>query len=165
MLKLDFPSLIKQDAELLQQREKQETTARLRLRVQFLRLLKTQEVDSIKVAAKVVGITPKRGYEWWNLYKEKSFDQYLRLNYKPRRSRLSAEEQNQLLKRAGEKDGFASQAEAIKYLEDEFQISYTQAGICLLFQRLKIKAKAPRPTNNNASIEEQGEYKKTLRRR
>ena len=157
MLKLDFLSLIKEDTELLQKRERQETTARLRLRVQFLRLLKTQEVDSIKTAAKVVGITPKRGYERWNLSKEKSFDEYLRLNYKARRARLSDEQQTQLVKRAGEKDGFASQAEAMKYLADEFQVSYTQAGVCLLFQRLKIKAKVRRPFNQGADEQEQTE--------
>jgi len=165
MLKLDFLSLIKEDVELLQKREKQETVARLRLRVQFLRLLKTQEVDSIKAAAKVVGVTPKRGYEWWNLYKEKNFNEYLQLNYKPRRARLSDEQQEQLLKRAGVKDGFASQAEAIKYLAEEFQVSYTQAGVCLLFQRLRIKAKAPRPENIGADEQQQGEYKKTLPRK
>ena len=35
----------------MQKEEKRQTAARLRLRVQFLRLLKTQEVDSIKAAA------------------------------------------------------------------------------------------------------------------
>ena len=162
MRKLDFPSLIKQDIELLQKREKQQTIARLRSRVQFLRLLKTQEADSIKAAAQTVGITAKCGYEWWNLYKEKKLDQYLELNYKPRRARLSEEQQEKLLTRVGEENGFASQGEAIRYLEDEFQVTYTQSGVCLLFQRLPIKAKVPRPSNKRADREEQSEYKKTL---
>ena len=72
MRKLDFPTLVEENIEELQNYEKQQIVARLRLRVQFLRLLKTQEVDSIKVAAKVVGVTAKCGYEWWNLYKEKN---------------------------------------------------------------------------------------------
>lgn len=162
MRKLDFPSLIREDIEALQKREKLETVARLRLRVQFLRLLKTQQADSIKTAAQTVGITPKRGYEWWNLYKEKKLNQYLRLNYKPRRARLSDEQQEKLIKRASAENGFASQAQAKKYLADEFEVSYTQAGICLLFQRLKIKAKQPRPENIGADKEAQTEYKKTL---
>jgi transposase len=164
MRKLDFPFLIKEDIELLQKREKQQSIARLRSRVQFLRLLKTQEANSIKAAAQTVGVTPKCGYEWWNLYKEKNFSQYLKLNYKPRRARLSEEQQEQFAQRASEENGFASQAEAIKYLEDEFQISYTQSGICLLFQRLRIKAKVPRPENRRADKGEQNEYKKTLPR-
>lgn len=164
MRKLDFPTLIKEDFETLEKRERQETTARLRLRVQFLRLLKTQSAMSIKAVCQTIGITAKRGYEWWDLYKEKELDGYLRLHYKPRRVRLSPEQQAQLHERASEENGFASQREAIKYLQDEFAIAYTQPGVCLLFQRLKIKAKEPRPENKKADKEAQTEYKKTLPR-
>ena len=76
--------------------------------------------------------------------------------------RLSPEQQAQLHERASEENGFASQREAIKYLQDEFAIAYTQPGVCLLFQRLKIKAKEPRPENKKADKEAQTEYKKTL---
>ena len=162
MRKLDFLALIKENIDELQKEEKQQTVARLRLRVQFLRLLKTQEVDSIKAAAKVVGITAKRGYQWRSLYRRQKFSEYLRLNYKPRRPRLSEEQQAKLVKRAGTENGFASQAEAQKYLADEFQLSYTQAGVSLLFGRLKIKAKQPRPANQGADEQEQTEYKKTF---
>lgn len=102
MRKLDFPTLIKEDFETLEKRERQETTARLRLRVQFLRLLKTQSAMSIKAVCQTIGITAKRGYEWWDLYKEKELDGYLRLHYKPRRVRLSPEQQAQL-QRASER--------------------------------------------------------------
>ncbi|MGI9055625.1 MAG: helix-turn-helix domain-containing protein [Pyrinomonadaceae bacterium] len=67
-----------------------------------------------------------------------------------------------LLKRSSEENGFGSQREVIKYLHDEFAVCYTQPGICLLFQRLKIKAKEPRPENKKADKEAQMEYKKTL---
>lgn len=164
MRKLDFPTLIEHEAVELQRHEKQQTVARLRLRVQFLRLLKTQAADSIKAAAQVIGITPKCGYEWWNLYRTRNFNEYLSLNYQPRRSRLSAEQQQQLVNRAGQGNGFASQAEAQQYLADEFQVSYTQPGVCLLFQRLQIKAKVPRPENSGADKRAQAEYKKTSAR-
>lgn len=164
MRKLDFPTLIREDLKTLEKRERQETIARLRLRVQFLRLLKTQSATSIKVVCQTIGITAKRGYEWWNLYKEKELDGYLQLHYKPRRARLSPEQQAQLLERSSEGNGFASQREAINYLRDEFAVAYTQPGVCLLFQRLKIKAKEPRPENKKADKEAQTEYKKTLSR-
>lgn len=165
MRKLDFPILIKETVAHLQRAEKQQTIARLRLRVQFLRLLKAGAVDSIKTAARMVGISPKRGYEWWDLYRNKPLEQYLQLNYKPRRARLSAGQQAQLVRRAATGNGFASQAEARQYLADEFQLAYTQAGVCLLLGRLKIKAKAPRPANEKADRNEQAEYKKTFVRR
>ncbi len=162
MRKLDFPTLIKENVQTLEKRERQETTARLRLRVQFLRLLKTQSATSIKAVCLTIGITAKRGYEWWDLYKEKELDGFLQLHYKPRQVRLSSEQQAKLLKRSSENNGFASQREVIKYLRDEFAVSYTQPGVCLLFQRLKIKAKEPRPENKKADQEAQREYKKTL---
>ena len=165
MRKLDFPTLIKEDLATLEKRERQQTIARLRLRVQFLRLLKTQQAASIKAASQTIGITAKRGYEWWDVYKEKELDGYLQLHYKPRRARLSKEQQAKLLLRSSADNGFGSQREAIKYLRDEFGVSYTQSGVCLLFQRLKIKAKEPRPENRKADQEAQTEYKKTLPRK
>ncbi len=47
------------------------------------------------------------------------------------------------------------------FLHQEFSVSYTQAGVCLLFQRLKIKAKEPRPENIKAEKAAQDGYKKT----
>jgi len=92
MRKLDFSTLVKEDLKTLEKRERQETNARLRLRVQFLRLLKTQPATSIKAVCLTIGITAKRGYEWWDLYKEKELDGYLQLHYKPRRTCLSLEQ-------------------------------------------------------------------------
>jgi transposase len=88
-------------------------------------------------------------------------EQYLQLDWKPRRSKLSDEQQAQLLERAATENGFGSQAAALAYLQNEFAVSYTQGGLCLLFQRLKIKAKEPRPRNTKASAEDQAGYKKT----
>jgi transposase len=162
MRKLDFPNLIKEEIEELQKVEKEQTVARLRMRVQFLRFLKRQTVSSIKEAAKLVGITPKCGYEWWNLYKENELPEYLKLHYQPCQARLSVLEQEHLIKRAGEENGFASQVEVRKYVEDEFGVTYTQAGMSLLLGRLKIKAKVPRPRNQGANQDEQSAYKKTF---
>jgi transposase len=163
MRKLDFPLLIVETVDELRKREKLEQDARLRLRVQLLRLLKSQEVVSIKEASRVCGITSKHGYDLWKKYQNEGLSRYVRLNWKPRRSKLSAEQQSKLLERAGTDNGFGSQAEARRFLEDEFVVSYTQGGVSLLFSRLKIKAKVPRPRNKKAVVEEQTAYKKTLR--
>jgi transposase len=64
-----------------------------------------------------------------------------------------------LVERAGE--GFDSQSEAQEFIKDEFGVSYTQQGISLLFQRMKIKSKVPRPFNIKADKQEQSSYKKT----
>ncbi len=108
------------------------------------------------------GVTPKHGYDLWKVYRQTGLNRYLQLNWKPRSSKLSAEQQIKLLERAASENGFGSQEEAGRFLQNEFDVSYTQGGICLLFQRLRIKAKEPRPLNKKASLEEQREYKKTL---
>lgn len=162
MKKLDYPALIVESVDELRHRERGEKNARLRLRVQLLRLLKNRETDSMKAACQICGITPKHGYDLWKKYQTKGFDALLEFNWKPRQSKLLPEQQAQLLERAALNNGFASQSEAVSYLENEFGVSYTQSGVCLLFQRLKIKAKQPRPQNRRASPEEQLEYKKTF---
>ena len=162
MRRLDFANLITETVDELRKREKQEKDARLRLRVQLLRLLKSQETALLKDAAKICGITPKHGYDLWKKYREKGLGSYLQMDWKPRSSKLSGEQQRKLIERASFDSGFESQDEARRFLMDEFAVSYTQAGISLLFARLKIKAKVPRPANRKASVEEQSEYKKTL---
>lgn len=162
MRKLDYPVLILENIDELRKRERSEKEARRRLRVQLLRLLKNQETDSMKEACQICGITPKHGYDLWKKYREKGIDALLRFDWKPRQSKLNPEQQAKLLRRAATGNGFGSQAEARDYLESEFAASYRQGGVCLLFQRLKIKAKAPRPRNIQAVAEDQAEYKKTL---
>jgi transposase len=162
MRKLDFSALIIETVDELRKREKQEKDARKRLRIQLLRLLKSQEISSIKEACQICGITPKHGYNLWLKYRDKGLENYLQMDWKPRQSKLSAEQQRKLLERASRDNGFGSQDEARRFLQDEFNVCYTQGGISLLFSRLKIKAKEPRPQNKKASVEEQREYKKTL---
>lgn len=162
MRKLDYPTLILENIDELRKRERSEKEARIRLRVQLLRLLKNRETDSMKKACRICGITPKHGYDLWKKYREKGMNALLRFDWKPRQSKLNPLQQAQLLKRAATDNGFGSQAEARDYLNSEFAVAYTQGGVCLLFQRLKIKAKAPRPRNTQAVEEEQAEYKKTL---
>lgn len=145
MRRLDYGALILENIDELRKRERSEKEARIRLRVQLLRLLKNRETDSMKEACRICGITPKHGYDLWKKYREKGLDALLRFDWKPRRSKLSPEQQAKLLERAAADNGFGSQSEARDYLESEFAVSYTQGGVCLLFQRLKIKAKAPRP--------------------
>ena len=162
MRRIDFVNLIQETAEQLRKREKREKDARLRLRVQLLRLLKSGESVTLKAACQICGITPKHGYDLWRKYLEQGLSGYLQLNWKPRQSKLNDEQQRKLLGRASRDNGFGSQAEARQYLCDEFGVSYTQGGVCLLFQRLRIKAKQPRPLNGKAWLAEQSEYKRTL---
>lgn len=70
MKKLDYPALIQESVEELHVRERGEKDARVRLRVQLLRLLKNREIDWMKAACQICGITPKHGYQLWKKYRD-----------------------------------------------------------------------------------------------
>ena len=161
MRKFDFPSLITQSLDQLREQERRQSSAKVRLRITLLRLLKSGEAQFIKDACRILGISSKHGYQLWNWYKAKDFEQYLRLNYRPGEGKLSSQQKALLIEKASDGRGFASQQEVRRFLKEEFQVSYTQAGVCLLFQRLKIKAKQPRPSNVKADKQAQAEFKKT----
>ncbi len=160
MRKIDFLDLIQETIVELATAEKIQSNARIRLRVQFLRLLKSGQASQLKQAALIVGISAKHASSLWKKYRAGGFEQLLKLHYKAGVSRLSPAHQAKLLDKA--KSGFRSQREAREYLRQAFGTAYTQQGISVLFERLKIKAKVPRPANVKAVPEEQSAYKKTF---
>ena len=156
---VDYQTEISETETELRTLEKRQSNAKLLLRTQLLRLLKSGEFSQLKKAVEILGITEKYGYDLWKKYKSTGLGGYLRLNYQANRAKLSAEQKARLVERSG--DGFDSQSAAQEFIKDEFGVRYTQQGISLLFQRLKIKAKELRPFNIKADEREQLEYKKT----
>ena len=160
MKKRDYSQLIQQSLAELRALEKKQTNSRLLLRVQFLRLLKSQQVTQIQQAAHLLGISAKHGYDLWHRYREKGLQGFLTLDYKPRQAKLKGRDLQKFLKQA--QTGFASQLEARAYLQQQFDVVYSQQGMSALFQRFKIKAKVPRPSNVQADKDAQADYKKSL---
>lgn len=158
---VDYQTEISETETELRTLEKRQSNAKLLLRTQLLRLLKSGEFSQLKKAVEILGITEKYGYDLWKRYKTEGLAGYLQLNYRANRAKLGEEQKAKLVERAGE--GFGSQSEAQEFIENQFGVSYTQQGISLLFQRLKIKAKVVRPFNIKADEKEQSSYKKTLR--
>lgn len=156
---VDYQTEISETETDLRTLEKRQSNAKLLLRTQLLRLLKSGEFSQLKKVVGILGITEKYGYDLWKKYKTEGLGGYLQLQYRANRAKLNTEQKAKLVERAGE--GFDSQAAAREFIENEFGVHYTQQGISLLFQRLKIKAKVVRPFNIKADIEEQREYKKT----
>ncbi len=159
---VEYPKLIKENLSELKRAEKRQKNARLRLRVQMLRLLKSGQVAQVKQASQLLGISSKHAYTLWHRYQQQGLEKYLSLDYTARAAKLTAAAQRKVVKKA--KTGYVSQRAAQAYIKAEFGVSYTQQGISMLFQRLKIKAKIPRPANIMANKEEQQAYKKSLRR-
>ncbi len=157
---VDYQKEISETETELRTLEKRQSNAKLLLRTQLLRLLKSGEFLQLKKAVEILGITEKYGDDLWKKYKTEGLGSYLQLNYRANRAKLNTQQKAKLVERAGE--GFDSQSEAQEFIENEFGVSYTQQGVSLLFQRLKIKAKVPRPFNIKADKQEQSSYKKTF---
>jgi transposase len=162
MRKVDYVTLIKESLSELKLLEQQQSKARLRLRVQLLRLLKSQTVLTLKQASAILGISAKHAYHLWHRYREQGLVAFLQLNYQAKAAKLKPEEQEKLIKQA-QAQGFQSQHEAKEWIEKHLGQHYTQQGVSLLFQRFKIKAKTARPANVKANPQEQSEYKKSFR--
>ncbi len=82
MRKIDFLNLIQETVAELAAAEKIQSNARLRLRVQFLRLLKSGQSTQLKQAALLVGISPKHASSLWKKYQAGGYEQLVKLNYK-----------------------------------------------------------------------------------
>lgn len=162
MKRIDYPNLIKESVSELKRLEKKENNARLRLRIQLLRLLKSAEVKQVKQASLLLGISAKHGYQLWHRYRDNGLTEYLKLEYKPKESKLKPQEREKFIKHS-QALGFDSQRAAREWIEKALGHSYSQQGISVLFQRFKIKAKRARPDNILGDKEERMAYKKSLR--
>lgn len=156
---IDYQSEIKESVAELRKLEKEQQSAKLLRRVQFIRLLKNGEFKHAKKCAQFLGLEEKQGYQWWKKYQSEGLSGYLKLNYQANAKKLKESEEAILLEQA--KRGFSSQKEAKEYIYEEFGVEYTQQGVADLFERLKIKKKVLRPFNIKADKQEQEAYKKT----
>ena len=157
---IDYQTEIIESVDELRNLEKQQSSAKLLRRVQFLRFLKSGQFKQAKQCAEFLGLEEKQGYQWWKLYREQGMSEYLKLHYQANARKLNWEEEDRLVEKIT--DGFGSQKEIGEYLRKEFGVRYTQQGISDMLKRLKIKKKVVRPFNLKADRQEQVAYKKTF---
>ncbi len=97
---VDYQTEISETETELRTLEKRQSNAKLLLRTQLLRLLKSGEFLQLKKAVEILGITEKYGYDLWKKYKTEGLDSYLQLNYKANRAKLNQEQKAKLVERA-----------------------------------------------------------------
>ena len=130
-------------------------------RVRFLLALKTGEAKTQAAAGKLVGWQKRQSQKIWALYRQGTIQAVLR---KPQRYGLGKLSSRQMarLQQYLREFGAKSLAEARDLIEQMFGIKYSESGVCVLFQRLRIKLKTPRPSNIKKDERAGAEYKKTL---
>jgi transposase len=129
-------------------------------RLQYLYLLKTQEVKSQKGAGALIGLKERQSQNLWHLYKKGGITLLLDLTRQTYFGKLSSTQMS--LFRAYLKTDQANNLTDIQeWLQNNLQASYTLGGISLLCKRLKIKLKTGRPTNVRQDKEGLESFKKT----
>lgn len=158
MNSLDYVVEISEDADTLAAAEQQARHTKIRQRLQFLRLLKSGLAMNMPEAAAIVGISPSSADRYWRTYKREGLDALCSLGYKGGQGRLSAEALQRLHTRAAE--GFPTLGTAVTWVQETFAVSYTQAGLWNVFQRLGYKAKTGRPRHHKQDLDAQTDFKK-----
>ncbi len=150
-----------QDDELtLWQRYRQEADPELRTRWHALWLLR--QGRSVTAAAALVGVHRCPVQRWLAWYRQGGLAAVARHRQGGRQGRppyLTAEQQAQLTAETAQ-GRIRMVGEAVRWVEQQFGVRYTEWGMRSLLHRLKISPKVPRPLAANADLAAQEAWKK-----
>lgn len=158
---MNYAQIISESETELERLEAEQKLVQFQKRVRFLLALKTGEAKTQEAAGKIVGWQKRQSQKIWALYRTGTMCQVLR---KPERyglGKLSSREIARLQNYLRE-FGAGSLSEAGSLIERMFGVKYSESGVCVLFQRLRIKLKTARPTNIKKDERAAAAYKKTL---
>jgi transposase len=162
IMKIKFKEEIKESLEDIKRLEKTERHARIAKRLQFLRLLKSGEEDSLSGIAKTLGIGEKTARNWWKAYKKGGIENLKKWEYKGRKPKITQEDLFKVID--WENNPPATLREARDIIKEKKGIDYTLHGLWYLFRNNKIKLKTGRPRNYKKDLEKEEEFKKTFQR-
>ena len=159
---MNYTALITEDVALLQSTEKQQTDARFRDYVRFLRLLKEGEVPTQSLAAKQVNLSLRQAQRVWKQYREQGLQALITPYASTYIGKLSTTQMSHM-RRFLLDDQAQTLADIQNYLQDRLNVSYTIGGLSDLCKRLNIKLKTGRPVHIHQPPGAVEEYKKNLR--
>src|SRR5919202_1159783 len=148
------------DEATLRRRYRREADAELRPRWQALWLLR--QGRSATETAALVGVHRRSVQRWLAWYRQgglAAVAQHRQGSRQGRTAYLTAEQQAQL-KAETARGTIRTVGEAVRWVEQQFGVTYTEWGMRSLLHRLKISMKVPRPMAANADLEAQAAWKK-----
>lgn len=158
---MNYAQIITETEAELERLEAAQKLVQFQKRVRFLRLLKTDEAKTQAAAGKLVGWQKRQSQKIWALYRKGTIEEVLRKPQRYRLGKLSSQEMARLQQYLRE-FGANSLSEVRDLIKLMFEVEYSESGVCVLFQRLCIKLKTPRPSNIRKDARAGAEYKKTL---
>ena len=157
---MNYSQIITEAETELERLEAAQKLVQFQKRVRFLLALKTGEAKTQEAAGKIVGWQKRQSQKIWALYRKGAIQEVLRKPQRYRLGKLSSQETARLQQYLRE-FGANSLAEARDLIKQMFEVQYSESGVCVLFQRLRIKLKTPRPSNIKKDARAGAEYKKT----
>ena len=157
---MNYEKLIKESVEELLKLEQRQKHAMLRDRIRFVKLLKTGQAKSQRLAGEQIGLKERQSQRLWRTYRTKGIQGLLCYPYQGSFGKLSTH-QLTLLRTYLKTDSVDTLKQAQSYLQDAFGADYSLGGVSMLFDRLKIKLKTGRPTNVRQNPAEKEAFKKT----
>ena len=159
--KLNYSEQIKEDVEELSTLLRAQIKSVDRDRIRFLLLLKQGKYTTQKGAAEAVNIGLRQAQINWKTYRQEGISALVGNKPIGAPTKLSQEQLDQMEERL-KADDIQFLHEAVDYVQQEFETSYTLSGMHYVFKRLKIKKKTGRPSNINQVEEDREDFKKNL---
>jgi transposase len=166
MPKIDYPQVIKEDSQELEDLEKQHRYTHLFHRVKMLRLLKSGESTNLGEAAETLGYSRRQCQRWFLTYKREGLKELLVSRVHERGpTELITEEAFEELEEAMKRGEIATISQAHRFLSDRGVEYAHPESVGGLLRRRKVKLKTGRPRHEKADNEEQEAFKKSSPRR
>lgn len=147
-------------ADQLRERYQQEKNSERRLHLHGLWLVR--QGYSLRQTARLLGVHERSVRRWIAWYRQGGVEavrSHLMAGRQGRASRLSKEQQEQLVEQAAQ-GNIRTIGEGRQWVEKTYGVHYTYYGMHSMFERLKLKKKVPRPIAAKACLEEQEAWKK-----
>jgi transposase len=148
-----------EDETALKAAYQSEQNATVKARLHLLWLVRQGHL--VSQAASLIGVHYRTAQEWIAWYKQGGLDQVRarRRGGTGRQPRLTPEQKEVLLAKA-RTEGFVSVKDGLRFVQEQFGVSYTESGMSKVFCALSLRKKVPRPRNVKASQEVQENFKR-----
>lgn len=115
----------------------------------------------VSQAAPLIGVHYRTAQEWIAWYKQGGLDHVRsrKRGGRGRQPRLNTDQKEALCAKA-RSEGFVSVKDGLRFVQEQFGLTYTQSGMNKVFSALSLRKKVPRPRNAKASQEVQENFKK-----
>jgi transposase len=166
MPKIDYPRVIEEDPQELEELEKRQRYTHLFQRVRMLRLLKSAECTNLGEAAKALGYSRRQCQRWFLTYRREGLEELLVSRVGERGpTELVTGEAFEELEETMKRGEIATIAQAHRFLLERGVRYAHPESVGALLRRRKVKLKTGRPRHEKADKEEQEAFKKSSPRR